>query len=59
MLRQRNIGRGEEIVGEGIFIGDVEEPVRSSKVEITGQGEGGCWKYFSLLMIIVTGESIS
>ena len=59
MLRQRNIGRGEEIVGEGIFIGDVEEPVRSSSEKITEQGEGGCWKYFSLLMIIVRGESIS
>ena len=57
-MRERNIGQGEEIVGEGIFIGDVEEPVRSSKEKITGQGEGGCWKYFSLLMIIGTGESI-
>jgi hypothetical protein len=55
MLRQRNIGRGEEIVGEGIFIGDLEEPVRSSKEKITGQSEGGCWKYFSLMMIVVTG----
>ena len=59
MLRQRNIGRGEEIVGEGIFIGDVEEPVRSSKEKITGQGEGVRWKYFSILMIVVTGELIS
>jgi hypothetical protein len=59
MLRQRNIGRGDEIIGEGIFIGDVEEPVRFSKEKITGQGEGGCWKYFSLLMIVLTGESIS
>ena len=45
MLRQRNIGRGEEIVGEGIFIGDEEEPVRSSKEKLTGKGEGGCWRY--------------
>ena len=57
MLRQRNIGRGDEVVGEGIFIGDVEEPVRSSKEGSTGQSEGDCWKYLSLLMIAVTGES--
>ena len=56
MLRQRNIGRGDEVVGEGIFIGDVEEPVRSSKEKVIGQSEGGCWKYLSFLMIVATGE---
>ena len=57
MLRQRNIGRGDEVVGEGIFIGDVDEPERSFKEKINGQSEGGRWKYFSFLTIVVTGES--
>ena len=56
MLRQRNTGRGDEVVGEGIFIGDVEEPIRSSKGKSTGHSDGGCWKYFSLLMVVATGE---
>ena len=56
MLRQRNTGRGDEVVGEGIFIGDVEEPVRSSKDKNIEQSEGGCWKYFSLLLLGAIGE---
>ena len=56
MLRQRNTGRGDEVVGEGIFIGDVEEPERSSKGKNTGHSEGSGWKYFSLFMVVATGE---
>ena len=56
MLRQRNTGRGDEVVGEGIFIGDVEEPAHSSKGKMTGQSQGSCWKYLSLLMVVATGE---
>ena len=59
MLRQRNIGREVEVVCEGIFIGDVEEPVRSSKEKISGQSDGGCWKYFLVLLIVMTGESLA
>ena len=59
MLRQRNIGREVEVVCEGVFIGDVEEPVRSSKENITGHSDGSCWKYFSFLFIGMTGESTS
>ena len=58
MLRQRNIGRDVEVVCEGIFIGDVEEPVRSSKEKITRHSDGSFWKYFSLLLIVMTGESM-
>ena len=59
MLRQRNIGQGHEVVGEGIFIGDVEEPVRSSKEKIIGQSEGSLWKYLSVILTVLTGEMIS
>ena len=55
MLRQRNTVRGDEVVGEGIFIGDVEEPVRSAKEKKTGHDEAGGWK-LSLLMLFTTGE---
>jgi len=58
MLRQRNIGQGHEVVGEGIFIGDVEEPVRSSKEKIIGQSEGSLWKYLSVILIVLTVASI-
>eukprot|EP00092_Neocalanus_flemingeri_P070011 GFUD01085878.1.p1 GENE.GFUD01085878.1~~GFUD01085878.1.p1 ORF type:complete len:196 (+),score=56.18 GFUD01085878.1:52-639(+) len=58
MLRHRNVGGGNEVMGEGIFIGDVEEPARSSKLEKSGQSEGGCWKYLSLLMIVATVLSL-
>ena len=44
------------MVGEGIFIGDVQEPVYSSKGKVTGQSQGSCWKYLSLLMLVATGE---
>ena len=56
MLRQRNIGREVEVISEGIFIGDVEEPVRLSKEKITKHSDGGSWKYFSFLLIVMTGE---
>eukprot|EP00092_Neocalanus_flemingeri_P070012 GFUD01085879.1.p1 GENE.GFUD01085879.1~~GFUD01085879.1.p1 ORF type:complete len:232 (+),score=73.55 GFUD01085879.1:52-747(+) len=58
MLRHRNVGGGNEVMGEGIFIGDVEEPVRSSKLKNSEQSEGGCWKYLSLLMIVCTVLSL-
>ena len=56
MMRQRNTGRGDEVVGEGIFIGDVQEAVYSSKGKVTGQSQGSCWKCLSLLMLVATGE---
>ena len=55
MLRQRNTGQGGEVMG-GIFIGDVEEPARSSKEKKAGHSKGSGWKYFSLLMIVSAGE---
>ena len=57
-MRQRNIGREVEVVCEGVFIGDVEEPVRSSKEKIARHSDGSFWKYFSLLLIVMTGESM-
>eukprot|EP00092_Neocalanus_flemingeri_P073327 GFUD01090440.1.p1 GENE.GFUD01090440.1~~GFUD01090440.1.p1 ORF type:complete len:202 (+),score=53.55 GFUD01090440.1:42-647(+) len=54
MLRQRNVGQVDEVVGESVFIGDVEEPVKSSKQKKSGESEGGCWKFLSILMIAVT-----
>ena len=58
-MRQRNIGREVEVISEGIFIGDVEEPVRLSKEKKSGQSDGGFWKYFSVLLIVMTGESLA
>ena len=43
-------------MGEGIFIGNLEELARSSKGKIIGQREGGCWKYLSFLLLVATGE---
>ena len=59
MLRQRNIGREVEVVCEGIFIGDAEEPVISSKEKITIHSDGSFWKYFLFLLIVMTGEFVS
>ena len=59
MLRQRNIGREVEVVCEGIFIGDAEEPVISSKEKIARHSDGSYWKYFSFLLIVMTGELMS
>ena len=56
MLRQRNIGQGDEVVGESIFIGDVEEPAQSSKYKNIKESKGSGWKYFCLLMIVAAGE---
>eukprot|EP00092_Neocalanus_flemingeri_P101270 GFUD01129486.1.p1 GENE.GFUD01129486.1~~GFUD01129486.1.p1 ORF type:complete len:196 (+),score=56.41 GFUD01129486.1:140-727(+) len=58
MMRQRNPGRGDEVMGEGVFIGDVEEPARSSKLEKSGQSEGGCWKSLSLFLIVAAVLSL-
>jgi len=56
MLRQRNV-RSDEVEGEGIFIGDVE-PEKFSKYKSNGQSEGGCWKYFAVVITFVTVLSI-
>jgi len=59
MLRQRTVGRGEEDGSEGIFIGDVEEPNRSLKDKIGVKNENNCWKYLSLVLIILTVFSVT
>jgi hypothetical protein len=46
LFRQRNIGREDEVGCEGIFIRDVDEPVRSSKVKITGHSDGQLLEIF-------------
>jgi len=57
-LRQRTVGRPEEVANEGIFIGDVEEPIRSVKEKIGGNSESSSWKRLSIFLAIATVLSV-
>ena len=51
MLRQRNTGAG----AQGIFIGDVEEPLIEVKEKKIDDSKTGCWKHLSFILGFITG----
>jgi len=57
MLRHRNV-KTEEPQNQGIFIGEYEEPASSGRLK-SGSDSSSCWKKFAVILLIITGASIS